>query len=314
MTPRELLFTATPGDAGRRVDQAVRERCRELTRRQLNALFDVGAVRVDGRPAAKGWQLTPGAQVRVELPPSDRAAPDASLELEIALEGSGFVVVDKPAGVPSAARDGRDSGTIANALVARFPAMSSFGHHPREAGLVHRLDTYTSGLLLAGKSEAAFRELVTALRVGRLQKRYLALALDVAGDEGRIQSRIGAGPGRRVVVSDVRQSELSRARTSSSAGLRTTEYRVVGRQRRVARLELSVAAAYRHQIRAHLAAIGCPIIGDALYGGATSLPRHALHASFLSYSGGEHVSAFEVASGWPPDLDEIARQFASADP
>jgi 23S rRNA pseudouridine1911/1915/1917 synthase len=275
-------------------------------------LFEAGAVRVDGRPAAKGWQLSPGVTVRVELPPSDGAAPDASLELEIALEGRGFVVIDKPAGVPSAARDGRDSGTIANALVARFPAMSSFGHHPREAGLVHRLDTHTSGLLLAGKSEAAFRELVTALREGRLQKRYLALALDVARDEGSIQSRIGAGPGRRVVVSDVRHG--APARTSPSAGLRTTEYRVVGRQGRVAWLELRVAAAYRHQIRAQLAAIGCPIVGDALYGEVTSLPRHALHASLLSYPGGEHVSAFEVASGWPPDLDAIARQLASADP
>jgi 23S rRNA pseudouridine1911/1915/1917 synthase len=215
--------------------------------------------------------------------------------------------VDKPAGVPSAVRDGRDSGSIANALVARHPAMAEFGHHPREAGLVHRLDTETSGLLLAATTEPAFSELVAALRRGHLHKRYLALALDVTEAHGRIQSRLGPSRGARVRVAELAHEPVLDSLGGERDGLRTTDYRVLGRRSRVALLELRVRAAYRHQIRAHLSAIGSPILGDALYGSATTLPRHALHASRLGYTGGDVVGPFEVESALPEDLEALWR-------
>jgi 23S rRNA pseudouridine1911/1915/1917 synthase len=307
VSARTRSFVVVAADAGRRLDQVLREHVPELTRRVLNDVFLAAGVTVDGRAAAKGDRARAGSLVEVFLPPEDRALPDPTVVLSVVGEGDGWVVVDKPALVPSAVRDGRDSGSIANALVARYPAMAEFGYHPREAGLVHRLDTETSGLLLAATTEPAFSELVAALRRGHLHKCYLALAIDVIESHGCIQSRLEPSRGARVGVAELVHEPVLDSLLGERDGLRTTEYRVLGRRGRVALLEVRVRAAYRHQIRAHLSAIGSPILGDALYGSATSLPRHALHASRLGYIGGEVVGPFEVESALPEGLEAVWR-------
>lgn len=303
MSDDEWSFVVEPGEAGQRFDQLVRRRLPQISRRLLNELFARGEVSAERRSVAKGQRARAGTRVAVLLPPEDRAMPNPDLPLSIVAEGAAWVMVSKPAGIASAARDGRDATNVASALVARYPAMVGFGHHPREAGLIQRLDTGTSGLLLAAKHERAFAELSQALRAGRLRKRYLALAPDVPYSEGRIHSGVRSGRGARVEVTDLEHHPLGSGHSPEVA--RTSVYRVIERRNRVALIELSVGAAYRHQIRAQLAAIGCPILGDARYGSALSFPRHALHASWLAYAGGAVVDPFEVHSPLPDDIEGL---------
>jgi 23S rRNA pseudouridine1911/1915/1917 synthase len=211
-------FEVTAPEAGRRLDQLVREHFPTLTRRILNEMFARGAVTANDRVVAKGDRTAAGARVRVRLPEPDRAIPNPGLPISIVAEGRGWVVVDKPAGMPSAARDGRDCDSVANALVARYPAMVEFGHHPREAGLVHRLDTATSGLLLAATDGASFDELSKALRSGHLHKRYLALAVGTLHDQGYVLSRIAAGRGGRVLTTDLSPSPAPRSEGRGGSG------------------------------------------------------------------------------------------------
>jgi 23S rRNA pseudouridine1911/1915/1917 synthase len=189
--------------------------------------------------------------------------------------------------------------------------MVEFGHHPREAGLVHRLDTATSGLLLAATDGASFDELSKALRSGHLHKRYLALAVGTLHDQGYVLSRIAAGRGGRVLTTDLSHEPGVRT-AESTVDLRSCDYRVLERRGQVALVELSVSAAYRHQIRAQLAAIGSPILGDAKYGSAVRWSRHALHASWLSYGGGPVVAAFQQESPLPTDLATLWQQCLTA--
>jgi 23S rRNA pseudouridine1911/1915/1917 synthase len=167
---------------------------------------------------------------------------------------------------------------VVNALIARYPEMCAVGWTEREPGLIHRLDTQTSGLLVAARNAESFRLLVGALRGGQLEKRYLALVLSAnLPDEGLIDAALHPDPSRpgRVRVA------------ADGGGYRRdahTSFRVLERGPRWALLEARASRAFRHQVRVHLASIGHPICGDALYGGDGDPRlglRHALHASYI---------------------------------
>jgi hypothetical protein len=151
-----------PEAAGQRVDLFVGEKL-SLSRNRLKALFEADAVRVDGRKVKKGVALSAGQTVAVELPETATGAvADASLELKVLFEDDALVAIDKPAGVPSQPIEPGETGTVANALVARWPALGAVGDDPREAGLCHRLDVETSGVLHAAKDKEAWRAMRAA--------------------------------------------------------------------------------------------------------------------------------------------------------
>lgn len=301
---QEQRFFVDADKAHLRIDALVRAQYADITRRNLEEVFASGGVRVNGRRVVKGARVQAGDCVTVLVPGQDVAVPNAALALIIVAESEDWVIVDKPAGMHSIANSGEDSHTVANGLMARYPQMGGFGYHAREAGLVHRLDTNTSGLLLAAKRAPAFTELAQALTDGRVNKKYLALAVDVRHDVAFVRSTLRPDPKHRsrVVAMDVECAPDPFRASNVPDATRVTEYTVLERRGRLALLDVRVRSAYRHQIRAHLSAIGSPILGDALYRSSVSGQRHALHGSHLAYAGGASAAPFDVNSELPLDL------------
>lgn len=297
-----LDLVVTPADAGQRLDQFVLARLPGYGRRAATRLFEEGRVEIDGNPGKKGMRLRAGQRVSVRVPGHVPLQAQPELFLDLRLVRTDLVVVDKPAGMPSGAVRSGDRDTLAAALLGRFPEMRGVGFNEHEPGLVHRLDTFTSGLLLAARSQEVFGVLRDALVRGQLSKRYAAVVVD-----------------RDVPASCSIDAPLEPHRTnrrkvsvlpddSRDGRLAVTRFSVVRRQRGLALLDVSVGAAYRHQIRAHLASRGWPIVGDTLYGAepcAELAPgRHALHACYMRCTG-SRVPDFEVESPLPSDMVEL---------
>lgn len=294
----------------------------EVSRAKAKALLESG-VRLNGRRAVKGASVQEGDTIEILEPTDDgdaAAQPDPAVEIDVRLETERLLVVHKPAGLPTAPLRAGELGTLANGLVARFPDVSGVGPEPREPGLVHRLDTDTTGLVLVARTPAAYDELKHALRDGRVDKRYLAVVAPGAGssraasvaadgelpDTGTVDIPLAPHPkDKRRVFACVHPRDVARLSPRPA----TTSFTVLRRWEtedgeRRALVEARAAKALRHQVRVHFAALGAPLLGDGLYGGpsAPDLARHALHASRVSYGGGKAVPAFVVEAELPPDL------------
>lgn len=294
----ERSFTVQPEEAGERLDRFLVRRCPELGRRAAASLIERGLVRVGGRRASKGVRLQPGDEVHAPLDfgfaPASEPGP-----LDVRLERADLVVVDKPAGQATAPLAPGETGTLTGALLARYPEMRGVGYREREPGIIHRLDTRTSGLVIAARNTPAFEVLRDALRAHRLDKRYLAI-VEAAGlpDGARIELPLAldpAGSGRVLAV----------APGANGATPCLSHVRVLERRGRFALVDVQASRAFRHQVRVHLAASGWPIAGDREYGGARRealAGRHALHASHVAWIGDERVPGFAVDSPLPADL------------
>jgi 23S rRNA pseudouridine1911/1915/1917 synthase len=311
MTDGALEMQVEPSEAGMRVDHWLVAHLEGMSRSRVRALTGDGQVRLNGRRARKGDRVGAGDIIEVrELPPPAgwAAEPDPSLPLTLLHEDARVVVVDKAAGVPSHPLRFQEMGTVAQALVARFPEMASVGYSPREPGLLHRLDTQTSGVLVAARDAEAFDALRASLREGRFDKRYQALCVGRLGAPQLIDWPISADrgdPTRVRVCRDAGEAARLRARPAETEVL---EARVLEELAGGPFTLVTVRAlmARRHQVRAHLAALGHPLVGDVPYGGPAlpGLDRHFLHASFITFphpDGGE----VRVTSPLPEDLASL---------
>ena len=307
MSARRLQLEARAADNGHRLDKFLTEQVPGVGRQRAAEWCAAGRVRIDGRRAKKSSLLAFGARVTVELDEPETVPGEPELALELRLERPEFVIVNKPAGMPSAPLTLGETGTLCGALVARYPEMQGVGYRAREPGIVHRLDTQTSGLMLAARSAESFQRLARALELEQLHKCYLAL-VSAAGlaDSGEIS---------RALAPDSAHPERVRVLEASEQGgyarHKVTRYRIVRVARGRALVEVRVGSAFRHQIRAHLAAIGHPIAGDAVYGGeplAALGARHALHASELSWAGDAKTSAFSVSEPLPLELAQLLEE------
>ncbi len=331
-------------DAGTRLDKLIVQKVPGLGRREAKRLFDEGKVRivirhVEGAPstpgstgerarrAVKGDVAATGDALEIDLAENAQgsaAVPDPEAPLHVLLETPQLVVLDKPAGQPTAPLDPGERGTLANALLARYPEVAGIGFSPREPGLVHRLDTGTSGVVLAARTAAAFTVLSTALKEGRLDKRYLVICLAADLPEaGTIDIPLAPHPkDRRRVYPCIHPRDVARLAPRPA----TTTYQKLRERGPWALVEVKAPKAARHQIRAHFAAIDHPLAGDALYGGPP-LPgrdeagpdpsgesaRHALHAHHLVWKGDATVPAFAVDSPLPPDLAALMGEGVEAE-
>jgi 23S rRNA pseudouridine1911/1915/1917 synthase len=253
---------------------------RRITRHAARTLIDAGLVTVDGRPGRPGQRVRESAEVVVTPPVTLDVAPDARHgpaaepvdQLSIVYEDEWLAVVDKPSGMVVHPAPGHPAGTLADALKERGTTWSLLGGSER-AGIVHRLDRDTSGLLVVAKTEAAHRNLARQLSDRSLGRTYWALAHGgFREDTGTIDAPIARHPRdrRRMAIVEGGREAI-------------TDFRVVERLSGATVLEVSLRTGRTHQIRVHLASIGHPIIGDAVYGRPDQvLGRPALHAMRLS--------------------------------
>ena len=293
---------------GERLDKALASLVPGLSRSRAKELTAEGLVRVDGRRAGKSAVVAVNQEIVVaedaHIETDVTPTPDAELAatLTIRLERKDLVIVEKPAGMPTAPVEPGEGGTLANALVARYPEMANVGFRKREPGLLHRLDTETSGLVLAVRTTEAFEELRRAFTEEHIEKRYLLLCDGQnLADTGTVAHPLANHPKdrRRVLVCihprDVGRNDPRPAETS---------WRVVERRGPWALVEASAAKASRHQIRVHFASMEAALANDELYGGKplARLTRHALHASHIAYRNPDKVRPFEVNTPLPSDM------------
>jgi 23S rRNA pseudouridine1911/1915/1917 synthase len=301
---------------GTRLDKALTQLLPDLSRARVKRAIDLGAVRVNGRRVPKGEIVGGGDTVRIDVGRVAEspaiATPGASLS--VVYETAFVVIVDKPPGQPTAPIRPGETGTLVNAILGQYPELiptdpeNLVGHSLREPGLVHRLDTDTSGAVLVARTARSFDLLKAALKDGRLDKRYeLVCAGDGIPDEGTIEFPLANHPkDKRRVLACVHPRDVERNDPRPAL----TQYRVIKRVAGWAHVEVEVSKALRHQIRAHFAAIGHPLAGDELYGGPVirALGRHALHAARIGFGGDSDIEPFDVRVPMPKDMATLIEE------
>jgi 23S rRNA pseudouridine1911/1915/1917 synthase len=291
-----------------RVDSFVRECLPHLSRRKIEEAIRHRLFTVGDRVSTKGDRLAGGDELVFRGSESWLAASPlavAELEVPIVYEDSALLVVNKPAGMPTHGFSGRDNLTLANFLLARFPKLMNVGKSRWEPGLVHRLDRETSGLVVVAKTQAAFENLTSQFRRRRVEKIYLALVWGIAPAEGVIDIPL---------AHDTRDKRRMRAitrsgRTKGPAWKAVTRYRRIGRSRGLSLLEVDMETGVMHQIRAHLAATGHPIVADTLYGAGQTenfgLQRHFLHAHRLTVLHPNDGGSLTIEAELPEELADL---------
>ncbi len=276
MDSQQIEFSVAKG--GERLDKIITAHVGErLTRTQVQALIRDGQVTVDGASVKPGVKLRGGEKIVVTIPPAaeDHTVQPESIPLSIVYEDADLAVIDKPAGLVVHPGAGNASGTLVNAILARWSQIAEMNYHPQRRGIVHRLDKDTSGLILVAKNAPALHRLMAQFQKRTVEKDYLALLERTPNTPtGRIDAPIGRDPAnrrKRAVLRDGRPA--------------TSEFTVLERfPDGKALVRVKLLTGRTHQIRVHMAFIGCPIVGDALYGfRKQSLRGQFLHAAHLCF-------------------------------
>lgn len=305
----KLEVTVTDELNGARLDKAIVALVEGASRARVKRAIEDGSVSVNGRIIAKGGVVKDGDRILVDEELGSVSAPcipEPNAPLEVRHQSPKLLVVDKPAGQPTAPIRSDETGTLANAIAGHHPELVGIGYSPREPGIVHRLDTETSGLVVVARSAESFELLRDALQFEKLGKEYLLVcASENLPDQGTIEYPITNHPkDKRRVYPCIHPRDVMRYAPRPA----TTSYRVERRVGPWALVRAEAARAVRHQLRAHFAAIEHPLAGDVLYGGVAveGLTRHALHAARISYDGGGDAAlAFDVTSPLPSDMAKL---------
>ena len=291
--PQPLSFICeTPGE---RLDIYVAGLRPEMSRTQVQRLIWQGDVRVNGLAPRASLPLRFGDAIEITLPPPAPTRPvPEEMAINVVYSDEDVLVVDKPPGLAVHPAPGRPRGTLVNALLARYPDLEETGDRLRP-GIVHRLDSDTSGLMVVARTETAYRDLSRQIKEHTITKVYLALVLGRPDSpEGVIEAALGRDPRNRrrmAVVEDGRQA--------------TTRYHTLRTFEGFSLLEVTPHTGRTHQIRVHLSSIGYPIAGDRLYGGRVPfLQRQFLHASKLGFRLPQSGQYTEFTSVLPADLEE----------
>ncbi len=317
--PSEWRAFVIPAELhGQRLDRALAALVPEFSRSYLQQLVDEGAVRLNGQPASRNAQkVTVGQAGEVELraTPQSQAFVPEPMDLLVVHEDPHLLVIDKPAGLVVHPAPGHWSGTLLNGLLARDPRAALL---PR-AGIVHRLDKDTSGLMVVARDRATMDALVKLIAAREVSRQYLALAHRPW--QGPAQREVDAPIGRdpanrlRMAVVDLARESGKPASTlfdclgngcllSSEGKGQVISERPEGRPEAGCLVRATLRTGRTHQIRVHMAHLGHPLVGDGLYGGAPAagMVRQALHAYRLAFTHPVTGRPVAFASAPPPDL------------
>jgi 23S rRNA pseudouridine1911/1915/1917 synthase len=292
-----------PASAGKRLDVFLATEIADVSRSQLSRQIGQGAATVNGAASAPSRKLRAGDVIVWAPPPVAPTEIQAEdIPLTIVHEDRWLVVVDKPPGLVVHPAAGHAAGTLVNALLSHCRDLRGIGGQLRP-GIVHRIDKDTSGLLVVAKDDATMNALGAAFKAHTIERVYDALVVGKPpGPGGRIDTLYGRDPKDRKKFS-------SRVRTGKGA---VTNWKVVERWAGAARIEARLETGRTHQVRVHLAALGCPLLGDKTYGRtprepalrplAEALGRQALHARTLGFVHPATGKAMSFSSELPADM------------
>ena len=261
MELRSHTFELDADHAGMRLDQALAKALPQYSRARLKGWIEAGAVRVDGRLPKPRDAVRGGEQISIEaqIEPEGRVAAEA-IPLDIVFKDRGLLVLNKPPGLVVHPGAGNAEHTLQNALLAFDPALALV---PR-AGIVHRLDKDTSGLLVVARTPEVHTALVAALAAREVKREYVAICNGVLTGGGTIDHPIGR-----------HRSVRTRMAVRGDGREAVTHYRIGKRFRAHTWVNVELETGRTHQIRVHLTHIGHPIVGDTVYGGRRRIPRGA---------------------------------------
>ncbi|HUU21606.1 MAG TPA: RluA family pseudouridine synthase [Phycisphaerae bacterium] len=315
LSSQPVELTVSPDEEGWRLDVFLAHHFTDYSRVHLRRVISAGGVRVDQRGGKPSYRLHAGQRVRVVLPEIPREAPrPEAIPLDILYEDDDLVVVNKPPGMVVHPARGHWSGTLASALQYHFAGQLSTAGGPTRPGIVHRLDRDTSGVILVAKTDPAHAKLAAQFAARTIEKEYYAL---VAGrperDRDFIDRPIGFHPRQREKMAIRREEPGSRSAE--------TFYEVLQRFDGFAALRIVPKTGRTHQIRVHLAHVGCPVLCDRQYGGRSRitrgeirrrpedtlvlLDRQALHARRLRFAHPRTGQSLEVEAPLPADLATV---------
>jgi 23S rRNA pseudouridine1911/1915/1917 synthase len=309
MSTKVQLELTIPGDKrGRRLDQVLAELVQDYSRSRLQQWIRSGQVTLDGRLPQARDKVMGGETVRIDAEIAEQTTSEAeAIPLELVHEDADLLVINKPAGLVVHPAAGNPAGTLLNALLHYDSSLAGI---PR-AGIVHRLDKNTSGLMVVARNLTAHKRLVEALQARTVKREYLTVVYSVLTAGGRIEAPIGRHP-----VDRKRMAVVANGKEA------VTHYRVEERFRAHTLVRVQLETGRTHQIRVHMAHKHFPVLGDPVYGGRLRLPkggdaefrevlssfrRQALHATQL----GLVHPASGAAMSWQADVPEdMARLIA----
>jgi len=298
-------FVVPAEDAGERLDRFLVAQLPELSRARIQSLMDEGRVQVDGASRRASHRVAPGECVTVEIPPPPPAGVEAEgIPLDVLYEDADIAVINKPAGMIVHPGAGAHAGTLVAALLHRFGSagLSTIGG-PLRPGIVHRLDKDTSGAIVIARTDEAHRKLVEDFQERLVQKTYVALLHGkIKGEAGTVDLPVSRDLRRRSRMT-ARRQEGRAARTDWRARLRVGAFTFIEADPRTGRT---------HQIRVHFSALGCPVVGDTLYGAPRQervdsellapLGRNFLHAARVAFDHPRSGKRVEVRAPLPAEL------------
>ncbi len=295
-------------DRGKRLDVALVKGTSGLSRSQIQRLVSQGNISVDGVVSSKSAAVLNGSEtvlIRVPPPvPTSLSAED--IPLDIVYEDNDLLVVDKPSGMVVHPSAGHRTGTLVNAVLAHAPQMTGVGGEQRP-GIVHRLDKDTSGIIVVAKNDLAHRFLQAQFKERTVEKSYLGLVYGVPpSSNGRVETAIGRDKKFRKRMAIYHEK-------SSKTRFAVTRYSTVEKFDGWTLLKIKPITGRTHQIRVHMSYLGCPIVGDLLYGNRRMVSDlHGLQRQFL------HAARLKIAipkgdtrifiSPLPKDLENVLTQ------
>jgi 23S rRNA pseudouridine1911/1915/1917 synthase len=296
--PELLRWVVAPSEEALRLDSFLARRLVVASKREIVELITSHQVQVNGRCGKKGLRVWSGDTVTAPFVAS--LQPNHALPIKVVHVDDALIVVDKPAGIASVALRHTDMATVANFLLAHFPETATASPSPLEAGLTHRLDTATSGLLLAARTPAMYAALRAQFHSHLPKKNYYALVVGGLCTGGTFSAPLApAGKGRQWMRVDY-------GNTGQAASTTYIPLEVLPGSTLV---HVSITTGVRHQIRVHLAALGYPIVGDTLYGAAKQTVRLCLHATALALLHPLTQRTLHVTSPLPADFLEVVGSY-----